>query len=83
MGKHPEIKTAIAEKLKLQKGKCAWCNLTFQENVILEIDHITPKSFGGKHTKENTQLLHRHCHDIKTKYDVKVLKKEPGKRGAV
>ena len=66
MGKHPEIKTALAEKLKKQKGKCNWCNLTFQEGDVIETDHIIPKKIGGNNYKDNLQLLHRHCHDNKT-----------------
>ncbi len=66
MGRHPEIKTAIAGKLKKQKGKCNWCNLTFQEDDVIEIDHIIPKKIGGNNYKDNLQLLHRHCHDNKT-----------------
>jgi len=30
---------------------------------------VIPKSQGGKDTKENRQLLHRHCHDNKTARD--------------
>jgi hypothetical protein len=32
----------------------------------MEVDHITPKSKGGKNSLDNLQLLHRHCHDLKT-----------------
>ncbi|NJR76190.1 MAG: HNH endonuclease, partial [Scytonema sp. CRU_2_7] len=35
----------------------------------MEVDHILPRSKGGKDVYENYQLLHRHCHDIKTKRD--------------
>ncbi len=47
MGKHPELKSSIARMLKLQDGKCAWCNLTFQEGDIIENDHIISKLIGG------------------------------------
>jgi RNA-directed DNA polymerase len=35
----------------------------------MEIDHIIPKSRGGKNEYINLQLLHRHCHDEKTTRD--------------
>jgi RNA-directed DNA polymerase len=35
----------------------------------MEIDHIIPKSKGGKDRYNNWQLLHRHCHDTKTASD--------------
>ncbi|MCL6749631.1 HNH endonuclease, partial [Nostoc sp. CCCryo 231-06] len=40
--------------------------LTFN---TFEIDHIIPKSKGGKNEYKNIQLLHRHCHDEKTARD--------------
>ena len=41
----------------------------FTEESVLEIDHIIPKSKGGKNDYKNLQLLHRHCHDEKTTND--------------
>jgi RNA-directed DNA polymerase len=34
-----------------------------------EVDHILPKSQGGKDRYDNWQLLHKHCHDKKTAKD--------------
>jgi RNA-directed DNA polymerase len=73
MGKHPELKTPTAKLLKKQQGKCNWCGLTFQDEDIIETDHIKPRALGGNH-KDNLQLLHKHCHDIKTKDDLKAIK---------
>ena len=42
----------------------------------MEIDHKIPKSKGGKDKYENWQLLHRHCHDIKTATDIAKAKAE-------
>jgi RNA-directed DNA polymerase len=86
MGKHPELKSSIAKLLKKQNGKCNWCNLTFQVEDSIEIDHIIPKSIGGLKVYDNLQLLHKHCHDLKTSNDALLVKgthKEPEKRGAV
>ncbi|BAZ44326.1 RNA-directed DNA polymerase [Chondrocystis sp. NIES-4102] len=80
-GSHPELKSSVARLLKQQNGKCSWCKLTFQEEDIIEIDHIKPKAMGGN-VKDNLQLLHRHCHDVKTKYDLAYIKKAKNpKRG--
>jgi RNA-directed DNA polymerase len=73
-GSHPELKDSIARLLKKQKGKCNWCNLTFQDGDLIETDHIIPRAIGGNH-KDNLQLLHKHCHDVKTKEDLKAIKK--------
>lgn len=67
--KHPEMPSTKAKLLKLQNGKCAWCDLHFREGDLLEIDHIKPISCGGKKEWQNLQLLHRHCHDDKTAND--------------
>ena len=69
MGKHPLMPLRKAKLLKIQKGKCNWCNLTFRHDDVMEEDHITPKSQGGKDEYKNLQLLHRHCHDTKTTLD--------------
>jgi RNA-directed DNA polymerase len=69
MGKHPEVSITVATLLKKQKGKCAHCNLHFTEQAVMEVDHIIPKSQGGKNEYKNLQLLHRHCHDKKTAND--------------
>ncbi len=69
MGKHPDISNRKAKLLKKQKGKCNWCGLHFKEQDTLEIDHIKPTSIGGQDNYNNLQLLHRHCHDVKTTTD--------------
>jgi RNA-directed DNA polymerase len=69
MGKNPEISKTVATLLKNQRGICAHCKLHFTEQSVLEVDHIIPKSQGGKNEYKNMQLLHRHCHDEKTALD--------------
>ena len=68
-GKHPEMPTRTAFLLKKQKGKCNWCELYLRDGDVIELDHIIPKSKGGKDEYKNWQLLHRHCHDKKTSID--------------
>jgi RNA-directed DNA polymerase len=69
MGTHPEVSNRVSTLLKRQKGKCSHCNNYFKDGDSIEIDHIIPKSKGGKDTYDNWQLLHRHCHDTKTTRD--------------
>lgn len=74
MGKHPEMPKRTATLLKKQKGKCPFCNLNFKEGDIWEIDHIQPTAAGGKDTYDNLQLLHKHCHDLKSRSDGEAIK---------
>jgi len=68
-GEYPETPTKVSKLLKEQKGICSHCGLYFTSTDIVEVDHITPKSLGGKDEYKNLQLLHRHCHDTKTASD--------------
>ncbi|MDE5085205.1 MAG: HNH endonuclease signature motif containing protein [Trichodesmium sp. St18_bin1] len=47
--------------------------MNFRPTDIIEVDHIVPRSVGGKDIYENIQLLHRHCHDVKTAEDLKAV----------
>ena len=78
MGMHPEAASRVATLLKKQKGMCAHCELYFKDGDLLEVDHITPRKKGGKDTKDNRQLLHRHCHDTKTANDDKAVRSTSG-----
>jgi RNA-directed DNA polymerase len=69
LGRHPELSNRKAILLKQQQGKCACCGLYFREQDVMEVDHKTPLSLGGKDEWVNLQLLHRHCHDEKTATD--------------
>jgi RNA-directed DNA polymerase len=69
MGEHPEIPIRMSTLLKSQKGKCALCGNYFKDGDSIEVDHIIPRSQGGKSEYKNLQLLHRHCHDKKTASD--------------
>lgn len=69
IGKNPEMPSQVAALLKRQKGKCSYCGLYFRESDVMEVDHIVPKSNGGRDSNRNYQLLHRHCHHKKTALD--------------
>ncbi len=68
-GESPELPIRLTTLLKRQKGKCAQCGLHFREEDVMEVDHKTPKSKGGRDSYDNWELLHRHCHDTKTASD--------------
>jgi RNA-directed DNA polymerase len=69
MGKHPEMPKRTALLLKKQEGRCSYCGLFLRDGDARELDHIIPKSKGGRDEYKNWQLLHRHCHDEKTRDD--------------
>ena len=70
MGRHPETPPKWAILLKRQNGQCSWCGLYFKHGEdLVELDHIIPKSQGGDGKLTNLQLLHGHCHDVKTAQD--------------
>lgn len=81
MGKHPELKESVARLLKKQKGKCNLCKLTFKPGDIIERDHIVPRQAGGNKLKDNIQVLHKHCHDVKTKTDLLDIKRYKFRKG--
>ena len=43
---------------------------TFKPGDKIETDHIVPRKAGGNKLKDNLQVLHKHCHDVKTKADL-------------
>jgi RNA-directed DNA polymerase len=55
--------------IKRQNGYCTWCKTLFTEDSFVEIDHIVPRSLGGKDEYKNLQLLHKDCHINKTRID--------------
>jgi diadenosine tetraphosphate (Ap4A) HIT family hydrolase len=50
------------------KGRCALCGATREENV-LDVDHIIPRSKGGKTVYENLQVLCAKCNRTKQNKD--------------
>lgn len=69
MGTHPEMPKTVALLLKKQTGRCTHCRLHFRAEDVLETDHITPRIKEGKDEYNNLQILHKHCHDVKTAKD--------------
>lgn len=69
MRNHPEIPTRVKKLLKAQNGQCGLCELKFKDGDLMEVDHRIPTTLGGKDRYDNLELLHRHCHDVKTARD--------------
>lgn len=79
--RHPETTAQVANLLRRQKGRCAYCGLFFRSGDMLEQDHVIPRAQGGADTLTNLQLLHRHCHDRKTamdKFQTDILQRRGG-----
>lgn len=74
MGKYSGISNRKAQLLKVQKGFCKHCGLTFKPGDKIEIDHITALQAGGSNKFNNLQVLHKYCHDVKTKTDLVAIK---------
>ena len=81
LGRHPELSARVSKLLKKQKSKCNHCGLIFRNGDVWEVDHIIPKSLGGKNWDNNLQLLHRHCHDTKTGLDGSLNPRCPHDKG--
>ena len=64
-GRYPTLSSRLAILLKKQGGRCAYCGQYFQHDDPLEVDHIDG---NRKHSRLiNLQVLHGHCHDVKTR----------------
>jgi RNA-directed DNA polymerase len=81
LGKHPEVKASVARLLKKQKGRCNHCQLTFRPEDKIETDHIVPTKAGGHKYRDNLQVLHKHCHDYKTKQDLETIQRYKFRKG--
>lgn len=64
--KYEALSTRVQTLLKRQNMRCTLCKQPFTSFDRMEVDHIIPRSRGGKDTYNNLQLLHRHCHVKKT-----------------
>jgi ATP adenylyltransferase len=62
--------------LKESGGRCALCGATKKERP-LDVDHIKPKSKGGKNTYENLQVLCSKCNRSKNNKDQTDFRNDP------
>lgn len=70
--KHSPYALRVRTLLVRQKQVCpiCKCKLTELDSTSWEVDHIQPKSQGGKDEYKNLQLLHKECHLQKTRKEV-------------
>lgn len=61
MGKHPDVSQRVAYLLKEQKGQCSSCRNYFSSEDLMEIHHKDGNHKNNR--RDNTEILHRHCHD--------------------
>ena len=66
-------KQGYREKLyEKQKGVCVCCMIHLPVE-LLALDHIVPKSKGGKCNYDNLQLLCSSCNSVKNDHDMRYL----------
>lgn len=58
----------IANLLEKQKGKCAWCLISFGTEKPT-VDHYIPLARGGSNDVKNLRLLHKSCNSRKSSKD--------------
>ncbi len=75
-----DLLVKVEEKIKVQAGirwqvfkrdkwKCVSCGRSAENNIILHIDHIIPRSKGGKNEMDNYQTLCETCNIGKSNKD--------------
>ncbi len=69
LANNPLFNMRTSNLLKRQNGRCSLCKLRFLDGDVWEVDHIIPRSAGGKDKYDNLALLHIHCHDKKTRLE--------------
>ncbi len=69
LAKCSSLSNIMVKMMKTQDFKCNACGAFFLLGEQLEMDHIIPKSRGGKDNDANLQLLHKICHVGKTRDD--------------
>ncbi len=70
--KYSPYPLCIRTLLIRQTKTCPICKCKFTEfdATSWEVDHILPKSQGGRDEYKNLQLLHKECHLNKTRKDL-------------
>jgi len=82
-----EIMSKAETKIKVQAGirwqvfkrddwKCVACGRSAEDNIILHIDHIIPRSKGGKDEMDNYQTLCETCNIGKSNKDETDLRRK-------
>jgi len=82
MSKYSPFSSGIRVLLRTQRGKCTFCGapFTMADSENWEIDHVVPRSVGGKDSYDNLQLLHKSCHIEKSRVDQTKYRRRRGGR---
>lgn len=59
----------VSKLIRIQYGCCKWCKESFTPTDNIEIDHIIPRAKGGSDRYNNLQVLHKHCHIQKSRFN--------------
>lgn len=75
--KHSPYPLRVRTLLVRQKQQCPICKSQFSEfdSASWEVDHIIPRSQGGPDIYQNLQLVHKACHEAKTRAESSVREK--------
>jgi RNA-directed DNA polymerase len=68
-GRQPTSRPRVARLRTTQGGHCSACGLSFTDDETFAVDHVIPKTPGGRRRLDNLHLLHRHCHRRKTAHE--------------
>lgn len=70
--KHSPYPLRVRTLLVRQNQQCTICKRQFSEfdSASWEVDHIIPRSKGGLDIYENLQLVHKACHEAKTRSEL-------------
>jgi len=60
-GTYPTTPPRVSKLLKLQKGRCRICQLSFNSEDVVEVHHIDRNHKNNQ--TANLALVHGHCHD--------------------
>jgi RNA-directed DNA polymerase len=63
---HPGVSTRVARLLQRPDGRCTACGSAFKAGDVLAVDHLIPRTQGGRDDSTTWQLLHRYGHMEKT-----------------
>lgn len=74
IGKLP--RGTVSGLMEAQKGRCVYCRIDIRKSY--HVDHIQPLSGGGKHERENIQLLCPTCNVRKSAKDPIQFAQEKG-----
>ncbi|WP_264707652.1 group II intron reverse transcriptase/maturase [Wolbachia endosymbiont (group A) of Acrocera orbiculus] len=73
----PDKSLRVIKLLKMQQGKCNYCQLYFRSEDIIEVHHQDKNR--NNNTIGNLSLLHGHCHDYlhRSVYDKHQVREKP------